>query len=225
MLSYVYPSRSHIFFGLYFPTSRQSTKKTNLRPYFSSIPFLSIPSFLSSHYSFSLLSPFSSLFFQFLFQILRCKDDPAYRRQFAEENGIALSKRADDLTQFAHRAKQEERSEYVLIAKQVMRFRQLRNSCENELARGHEWQQHRDHGPPVSPQSMVVSTTSTTVSTSNNSPTPKKLTGSQVVNTQLGRSRPGKTKEWKEEKHRRGSISTTAAPPSAGSSVAPIMMP
>ena len=63
MLSYVYPSRSHIFFGLYFPTSRQSTKKTNLRPYFSSIPFLSIPSFLSSHYSFSLLSPFSSLFF------------------------------------------------------------------------------------------------------------------------------------------------------------------
>ena len=208
MLSYVYPSGSHIFFGPYFqhPVNRRKNKLAPLfllPPFYFNPPFSQLTLFFLFVY---LLSPFS--LFQSLFQILRCKDDPAYRRQFAEENGIALSKRADDLTQFAHRAKQEERSEYVLIAKQVMRFRQLRNSCENELARGHEWQQHRDHDPPVSPQSMVGSTTST-VSTSNNSPTPKNLTGSQVVNTHLGRSRPGKTEEWKEEKHRRGSTSTT----------------
>ena len=139
-------------------------------------------------------------------QVLRCKDDPSYRHDFAAAHGPALSTRAKDLTTFAHRAKQEERSEYVLIAKQVMRFRQLRNSCENELARGHDWQQHHDHEPasappppppppPVGEASFSSPQSIDTASTSNNSP-------------QLGRSTPGETEPWENDKARRGSINT-----------------
>jgi hypothetical protein len=120
-----------------------------------------------------------------------------------------LSKRAKQLTAFAHRAKQEERSEYVLIAKQVMRFRQLRNSCENELARGHEWQQERDHDAQGSPQSPPTPLTSNNLPSKNSSSETKSQTksnGNQVVNTTLGRSRPGQTTEWKPNKTRRNSV-------------------
>jgi hypothetical protein len=109
-----------------------------------------------------------------------------------------LSKRAKQLTAFAHRAKQEERSEYVLIAKQVMRFRQLRNSCENELARGHEWQQERDHNAQGSPQSPPTPLTSNNLPSKNSSSETKSQTksnGNQVVNT-----------EWKPNKTRRNSV-------------------
>ena len=150
-------------------------------------------------------------------QVLRCKGDPSYRHDFAATHGSALSKRAKELTDFAHRAKQEERSEYVLIAKQVMRFRQLRNACENELVRGHEWQQQHDHDAPGSPEASFNQTNHSnnnspsspagSSSTVDQSPPPK--VGNQNINTSLGRSRPGKTEEWKQDVHRRGSISAT----------------
>ena len=58
-----------------------------------------------------------------------------------------MAGRAGALTRWAHKAKQEERPEYVLIAKQVTRFRQLRNSCENEASKGHNFS--TDHSSPT----------------------------------------------------------------------------
>ena len=94
-----------------------------------------------------------------------------------------------------------------------MRFRQLRNACENELAKGHEWQQHRDHDAPGSPDasgspgsSGSPDSTTGTASTSNNSPTSKSKS-TAVVDTSFGKSTPGKTTAWKAD-GRRSSISS-----------------
>ena len=79
-------------------------------------------------------------------QILKAKTDKQFRSSLTVEYRDSMADRAAALTRWAHLAKQDERPEYVLIAKQVTRFRQLRNSCENEASKGQNWSP--DDAPP-----------------------------------------------------------------------------
>ena len=97
-----------------------------------SFRFFSPHAFVSAHR----LTAFSKypIYYKYLYcQALKAKKDRAFLTFLAVDYKDAMKKRAAELKQWSHKAKQEERPEYVLIAKQATRFRQLRSNCEAEV--------------------------------------------------------------------------------------------